>query len=252
MQVLFEQWLSSGEDWKRSKLIQSMQRKESFHKRGARRWFTRQELALKYKNAQGAADYNVADEIIKEKQKDSLSADQCIRKHPDAPEVESLTQYLCFDEETESDQTDVVLTSLFEGVAAAGKKRKDKKSKKGKKDSSSDTSPSSEEESDSSSDDDKDSDESSSESNRKSKKSKKGKKGKKAKKAKNAKKAKPGKGKKKSKEAKAKQDEKDRKRDEEKKAQEIRAAAKKAGIHVGEKLLRGWLCVQSQMLLVPK
>ena len=47
MQVLFEQWLSAGEDWSKSKLVQSMQSKESFQKRGARRWFTRQELACK-------------------------------------------------------------------------------------------------------------------------------------------------------------------------------------------------------------
>ena len=219
-----------------------MQKKESFQKRGARRWFTRQELALKYKDAQGSANYNVADEIIKEKKKDPTSAEQCVRKHPDAPDVESLTQYLCFDEEVESEQEDVVLTSLFQGVDAAGRKRNDKtkKNKKRKKDSSSDSSPSSEEESDSSSDDDKSSGESSSESNRKSKKSKKGKKGK----SKKSKKAKTGKGKKQTKEAKAKQDEKDRKRDVEKKEQETRAAAKKAGIHVREKLLQGriFLC----------
>lgn len=224
MQVLFEQWLSAGEDWSKSKLVQSMQSKKSFQKRGARRWFTRQELALKYKDAQGSANYNVADEIIKEKKKDPTSAEQCVRKHPDAPEVESLTQYLCFDEEVESDQQDVVLTSLFQGVADAGRNRKSKKDKKRKKDSSSDSSPSSDEESDSSSDDDKSSDESSSESNRKSKKSKKGKKAKKSKKAK-SKKGK--KGKKQSKEAKAKQEAKDRKRDADKKEQEIRSAAKK-------------------------
>lgn len=249
MQVLFEQWLSSGEDWSRSKLIQSMQKKESFQKRGARRWFTRQELALKYKDAQGSANYDVADEIIKEKKKDPTSAEQCVRKHPDAPDVESLTQYLCFDEEVESEQEDVVLTSLFQGVDAVGRKRNEKngkKNKKRKKGSSSDSSPSSEEESDSSSDDDKSSGESSSESNRKSKKSKKGKKGK----SKKSKKAKTGKGKKQTKEAKAKQDEKDRKRDADKKEQETRAAAKKAGIYVREKSLQGRNFVENPMLSV--
>eukprot|EP00435_Cladocopium_sp_Y103_P070765 s621_g36.t1 len=224
MAVLFEEWLSSAEDWNRSKLVQSVQQSQSFSKRGARKWFTRQELALKYGSGKGVGNFTVADEIIKNKTKDPLSAEQCIRKHPDAPENKELTQYLCFDEAGECEQEDTVLTSLFQGVAAAGRNRKEKKDKKKrKKDSSSDSSRSSEEDSDSSSDEG--SDDSSSESNRKSKKSKKGKKSKKSKKGKSK-----NKGKKKTKEAKEKDKEKEEKRKAEKRLQEIRAAAKKAGI----------------------
>ena len=192
---------------------------------------TRDEIATKYNG-----DYETADEIISEKVKNAATRAQCCRPHPDAPQNKKLEQYLCYDESTEADTEDVVVSSLFE--CRDDDKGRRKKQSKRKRSSSSD---SSDDASDSSNSEDSSS---SSESRRKSKKSKK----KKGKKSKKTKKGKGGRGggrtKKKSKEAKEKakarekqKEIKEKERAEEKDKQDLRSKAKKASIY----LLHAWL-----------
>lgn len=207
MQVLFEEWLSSNEDWTSSKLFQSMRYSKSFKKRGARKWYTRDQLTEKYHN-----DSAIADAIICEKEKDPAIAAVCVRPHPDCPDVPSMRQFLCFDEETEADEEDTVVSSLFECVAA-GKRSRDKSKKKRKRSSSS----SSQSDSGTESDDDEQSSSSSKKKGKKGKKSKKDKKGKKDKKKKTSKKGK-----------KLTKEEKEKSKADEKEKQGLRSKAKKA------------------------
>ena len=210
LQVLFEEWCASTEKWSSSKLVLSIRQNVSFRKRGARRWFTRMDLEAKY-----GGDTAVADEIIQEKVSlDPQITGMCVRKHPDAPSNEKLRQYLCFDEGTEADEEDKVLSSMYECV----EKQKEKKSKKDKK----------RKRSTSDSDTSSKSSKSSSSPSSSSKKKKSKKKGEKKKSKKGSKKEKGTRNKKVSKEKKEQQEEKQRKREENKKEQEKRAEAKKA------------------------
>ena len=229
MQVLFEQWLSANEDWSSSTLVLSMRSSQGFSKRGSRRWMTRDEIASKYNGC-----YETADEIISEKVKNATNRAQCVRAHPDLPANKKMEQYLCYDESTETDSEDTVVSSLFECRDEGKGKSHSKKSKRKR---SSSTSDSSDDTSESESEDSL----SSSESRRKSKKSKK--KGKKSKKEKKSKGGRGGRNKKKSKEAKAKAKErekqkelKDKERAQEKDKQDLRSKAKKAFIY----LLHTW------------
>ena len=203
MQVLFEQWLSANEDWSESTLVMSMRHSHTHTKRGSRRWMTRAELMEKYK------DESVVDEIIGEKERDSGTKIHCCRAHPDAPNNPKLKQFLCYDEETEVDSEDVVLSSLFE-CKDSGKSKKDKRKRSTSSSSSSSSSSASQESSDS------DSGEKKSKKKKKSKKSKKGKKGKSSK----------NKGKKDKKKSKAEK-EKDKERRDKKELKEKERAAEK-------------------------
>lgn len=219
MQVLFEQWLASSEDWSKSSLIQSMQQNTAFRKKGSRKWFTKDELAKKYNN-----DYEIAESIIAEKTKDPTTAEQCVRPHPDCPHKLSLTQYLCYDESTETDEEDLVLSSLFRSTADVREKR----AKKRKRDSSSESDESSDSSSSASS---SSSSESSEEDKKKKKKKSKGKKKSKKSAKKTKKKSKKSKSKKektKEKEKKEQNDLKQKQHAAEKKDQELRSKAKKA------------------------
>ena len=139
LSILFEEWLNAGENWDRSSLVISLRQQTSFKKLGCRRWFTRDALAEKYKG-----DYGVADSIIAEKQKDSITAGKCVRDHPDLPGDPKMKQFLCFDEGTEADEEDHILSSLIECKTDTDKKSgKDGKGKKRKKSSSSRSSSSS-------------------------------------------------------------------------------------------------------------
>ena len=225
MQTLYESWLASNEDWNRSSLVISIRQSTTERKRGSRRWFTRDELAAKYNK-----DYGVADEIINEKCKDETTKAQCCRPHPDAPSNRSLTQFLCYDEATESTEEDSVLTALLEcrdDTRAKGKKSKKDKKRKRSSSSSSDASASG-------SDSTSSVETVSSDSGKKKKKGKKGKSGKKGKKdKKNSKKDKDQKLTKEQKQKKKEKDEKkaeqDRKKEAQKKVAETRSKAKKAG-----------------------
>ena len=224
MQVLYEGWLSANEDWESSSLVISIRSSTAHRKRGARKWFIRDELARKYSTGE-TLDYTIADEIIGEKLKDDVTSRQSCRPHPDCPNNKSMAQYLCFDEATECDEQDEVMTSLMKCCD------KDKKhSKKDKKRKSSTSSS----DSGSGSECDSDSSDSSTESGKKKKKkSKKDKKNKSGKKK--GKKSTGKKGKKLTKAQKEKEKEKNDKKlkqEEEKQQEKLktekRSAAKKA------------------------
>ena len=172
MQVLYENWLSADENWNKSKLVVSLQQSSKLSTFGCRKWFTRQDLIDKYKSPE------IATEIIQEK----LALEESVRKtvvraHPDAPNNLQLQQYLCFDEDGESEQHDSVLSSLFKAVSKTKKGKKDKKDKdkdkKKRKRSSSSSSDSSGSESESGSGSGSSSDSSSDDKKKKKSKAKK-------------------------------------------------------------------------------
>ncbi len=224
MQVLYENWLSADENWSKSKLVLSLQQSSKLSTFGCRKWFTRQDLIDKYKSPE------IASEIIQEKLALEESVrNTVVRPHPDAPSNLLLQQFLCFDEDGESEQHDSVLSSLFQAVSKNKKKDKDKKKRKRSTSSSSESSESgsSSGSSESSSSDDK----------KKKKNAKKDKSGKK--KGKNTKKDKKDKKEtEKQKEAREKKELKEKERDEEKAKNKIRSNATKA-VSLGGFLLRG-------------
>lgn len=224
MQVLYENWLSADENWNKSKLAVSLQQSSKLSTFGCRKWFTRQDLIDKYKSSE------IATEIIQEK----LALEESVRKtvvraHPDAPNNLQLQQYLCFDEDGESEQHDSVLSSLFKAVSKTKKGKKDKKDKdkdkKKRKRSSSSSSDSSGSESESGSGSGSSSDSSSDDKKKKKSKAKatKGKKGKKTTKVTKDKKETE-----KQKEAREKKEQREKEREAEKAKNKIRAEATKA------------------------
>ena len=222
--MLYENWLSADENWSKSKLVLSLQQSSKQSTFGCRKWFTRQDLIDKYKSPE------IASEIIQEKLALEESVrNTVVRPHPDAPSNLLLQQFLCFDEDGESEQHDSVLSSLFQAVSKNKKKDKDKKKRKRSTSSSSESSESgsSSGSSESSSSDDK----------KKKKNAKKDKSGKK--KGKNTKKDKKDKKEtEKQKEAREKKELKEKERDEEKAKNKIRSNATKA-VSLGGFLLRG-------------
>ena len=154
MQVLYESWLTSEEEWSSSKLVLTLRNSSKLSSFGCRKWFTKSDLMTKYNN-----DEEVVDEIIHEKEKvPEAIRKSLVRPHPDAPGNKSLTQYLCFHEDGESEEHDTVLSSLFSAVSKKKSTKKDKKEKRKKRrrsTSSSSTSTRSESESSGSSSNDK-------------------------------------------------------------------------------------------------
>ena len=56
LQVLFEEWAGSEQDWNKSNLIIQMRSRNKHSKKGCRRWLTQREIADKYGSAEIAAD----------------------------------------------------------------------------------------------------------------------------------------------------------------------------------------------------
>ena len=136
--MLFEEWLSANEKWTNSKLVISIRSNVAFRKRGSRKWFTRMELVAKYQ------DPEIAEEVIREKESLNKAAPgSCARPHPDAPANEKMRQYLCFDEATEANEEDTILSSMFQCVEREKAKRKSKDKKRKRSSSSSGASSSS-------------------------------------------------------------------------------------------------------------
>lgn len=152
--MLYESWLTSEEEWSSSKLVLTLRNSSKLSSFGCRKWFTKSDLMTKYNN-----DEEVVDEIIHEKEKvPEAIRKSLVRPHPDAPGNKSLTQYLCFHEDGESEEHDTVLSSLFSAVSKKKSTKKDKKEKRKKRrrsTSSSSTSTRSESESSGSSSNDK-------------------------------------------------------------------------------------------------
>ena len=132
--VMFEDWLEAGQRWDRSKLVLQMRQVKTQGRRGSRKWMIRSELVVKY-NSEA-----LADEIIACKENlDEAARAACVRSHPDCPSNPDLTQYLVFDAESEYDQSDTVLESLF-SVSSTCDRKKGNKRKKGSSSGSSESS----------------------------------------------------------------------------------------------------------------
>ena len=107
LQVLFEEWAGSEEDWSKSNLIIQMRSRNKHSKKGCRRWLTQREIADKYGSADIAAD------IVRLKLEDNKTRASTVRDHPDLPGREDMRQFLVFDYSEETDERDEILESLF-------------------------------------------------------------------------------------------------------------------------------------------
>lgn len=107
LQVLFEEWAGSEEDWSKSNLIIQMRSRNKHSKKGCRRWLTQREIADKYGSAEIAAD------IVRLKLEDRKARASTVRDHPDLPGREDMRQFLVFDYSEETDERDEILESLF-------------------------------------------------------------------------------------------------------------------------------------------
>ena len=214
--VMFEDWCGSEECWEKSELVIQMRQVNKVGRRGSRKWMCRHEIVDKYQSE------SIADEIISQKMAmDETARAAVVRDHPDTP-MEELRQYLVFDAESEYDQSDTILESLFSVSDGGGNGRGKKSKKRGRSSSSSTTSTT-----DTSESSDSDSDDKKKKKSKKSKKSKTSKKNKKGKKdGKKAKKTKAQKEKDKQKQA--EKDKKEQEREVEKKDQKVRQDSKKA------------------------
>ena len=83
LQLLMEEWLTTGGDWSQSRLYIKMtiQRRERQH--GARVWYTKHQLIVKF------GSEHLADEIISSKMADPTTRETQVKCHPDAPQSEA-------------------------------------------------------------------------------------------------------------------------------------------------------------------
>ena len=79
LQVLFEQWMSCDGHWSESSLYQQLKVSHTHRRRGARKWLTETELAVKYNSE------NIANKIVMSKLTDPEVKKLQVRDHPDAP-----------------------------------------------------------------------------------------------------------------------------------------------------------------------
>ena len=166
MQLLYENWCECGGHWTRSSWVVSMRERHRHRKTSARVWMTFAEIAAKYQSEQIAMDITLA------KLQDEKLCRTEVKPHPDCPENPSLTLFLVWDRESEINEEDHVVQSLFEmgDDESDGDKKKKKKGKKGKKakrGTSSSTEESSETESEDSGSSESESSDSSSEESKK-------------------------------------------------------------------------------------
>ncbi|CAL1159249.1 unnamed protein product [Cladocopium goreaui] len=125
--VMFEDWCGSEEKWEKSKLVIQMRQVNKVGRKGSRKWMCRHEIVDKYQSE------SIADEIISQKMAmDETARAAVVRDHPDTP-MDELRQYLVFDAESEYDQSDTILESLFSKSKKSKKSKKDKKAGKNKK-----------------------------------------------------------------------------------------------------------------------
>ena len=211
LQLMFEDWCQSNEDWNQSSFLLRIRTTHSNKVKGARRWLTEQAIAEKYKSAE------IAKEIVAAKLNCEVMRKNSVRPHPDMPHRKDLQLYLCWDESFETSEVDTVVESLFEQRSTSKDSKGEKKRKKSKRrsSSSSNSSYSSDASTSSSS-----SDSSAKKSKRKSKKNK-------DKKDKGSKKDKADRSKKKEQDA-AKKAEQDRKKEEKEAEQERKREQKEA------------------------
>lgn len=76
--ILFDQWLTCEGHWRQSSLFLQLKTEKRFRKRGARKWLTESELAMRY----GSTD--MARKIVQAKL-DDPDMQSHVRPHPDCP-----------------------------------------------------------------------------------------------------------------------------------------------------------------------
>ena len=106
MSVLYESWTESAGDWKKSKLYLQVTSKEKTKRMGVREWMHRSEIEKKYGVAGATA-------IINRKLSEPELKESEVRPHPEAPEVEELTQYLTLNMEKEVESNETCVNRLY-------------------------------------------------------------------------------------------------------------------------------------------
>ena len=109
MSMLYEEWTESGGNWEKSKIYLQVSSKEKHQRFGVREWMTRGQLETKYGK-------DGADAIIQRKLGDKELKEKECKMHPDAPESETLMQFLVLNMEKEVDSTETAVNRLFEAA----------------------------------------------------------------------------------------------------------------------------------------
>eukprot|EP00435_Cladocopium_sp_Y103_P018095 s959_g4.t1 len=111
MSTLYESWCESGGDWRKSKIYLQVKQSERFSRVGVREWMTRAEMIDRF-GPEGTAA------IIDRKLSDKDLAKSETRRHPEAPDCDSLMQFLCLNQEKETDSTETTVNTLYEAAEA--------------------------------------------------------------------------------------------------------------------------------------
>ncbi|CAE7221785.1 PLCXD2, partial [Symbiodinium sp. CCMP2456] len=106
---MFESWLASNEDWKKSSLLVTLRRKGSSARRGLRKWVLYSEMITKWGE-------DIALAMKEAKETDEHKRKHEIRDFPDAPH---LKQYLCLFEASEEDLDEEAFETVFSAGAEA-------------------------------------------------------------------------------------------------------------------------------------
>ena len=106
MSVLYESWTESGGDWKKSKIYLQVTSTEKTKRMGVREWMHRAEIEKKYGVAGATA-------IINRKLSEPELKETEVRPHPEAPDVEELTQYLTLNMEKEVESNETCVSRLY-------------------------------------------------------------------------------------------------------------------------------------------
>ena len=80
MAILWEEWLGSNENWKKSQYAIRLSKSHSHEKVGARRWMTFKQIIAKYD------DVSIAESIRESKRSDPKLKFDHVKPHPDCPD----------------------------------------------------------------------------------------------------------------------------------------------------------------------
>eukprot|EP00435_Cladocopium_sp_Y103_P053722 s117_g17.t1 len=130
MSMLYEDWLDANERWQNAKIYLQVKSTNKNKKLGVREWLTRSEIEAKY-GADGA------DAIIRRKLGEEELKKTEVRMHPDAPECQSLMQFLILNMEKEVDSSETCVSRLYQAAEANSESSDSEGSSSGQCDSSS-------------------------------------------------------------------------------------------------------------------
>lgn len=109
MSVLYESWTEAGGDWKKSKIYLQVTSKDKTKRMGVREWMHRAEIEKKFGVVGASA-------IINRKLSDQELKASEVRPHPEAPDVEELTQYLILNMEKEVESNETCVNRLYQAA----------------------------------------------------------------------------------------------------------------------------------------